>query len=182
MQLLKKAVLGLGILFITVFYAHAQEPGSKTGTDVSGKKMLTGLLSINALAADTVFSWFAANSNAYIPPSPVVSDMQQVKDSIYYMVFLGTWCSDSHFIIPRFLKLFQQAAIADSHLTLVGVDNNKKTLAHLTEPFQVKNVPTIILFKNGKEIGRVVEYGTTGMFEKDITQILQKTGATKKQE
>lgn len=180
MQLLKKIILTLGVLFIITHYVNAQDAGSKTGTDVSGKKMLTGLLSVSSLATDTAFNWFAANSNTYTPPTSAVAAMQQFNDSVHYMVFLGTWCSDSHFIVPRFLKLFQQATITDTHLTLIGVDNNKKTLAHLTEPFQVKNVPTIIMFKDAKEIGRVVEYGTTGMFEKDIEQILRKAETTKK--
>jgi hypothetical protein len=34
------------------------------------------------------------------------------------------------------------------------------------------NVPTIIVLKDGKEIGRVVEYGKTGMFDKELGEII----------
>jgi len=33
-------------------------------------------------------------------------------------------------------------------------------------------VPTIIVLKDGKEIGRVVEYGKTGMFDKELGEII----------
>jgi hypothetical protein len=42
----------------------------------------------------------------------------------------------------------------------------------LSEAFNVLNVPTIIVLKNGREVGRVVEYGTSGMFDKDLGEIL----------
>ena len=43
------------------------------------------------------------------------------------------------------------------------------------EAFAVTNVPTFIVMKNGKEIGRVVEYGKTGMPEKEVAQIIAET-------
>ncbi len=48
----------------------------------------------------------------------------------------------------------------------------KKTLHHLAEAFQVTNVPTFIVLKNGKEIGRVVEYGRYGMIDKELGEIV----------
>ena len=33
-------------------------------------------------------------------------------------------------------------------------------------------VPTIIVMKNGREIGRVVEYGKYGSFDKELGEIL----------
>jgi hypothetical protein len=35
-------------------------------------------------------------------------------------------------------------------------------------------VPTFIVLKNGKEIGRVVEYGKFGMPDKEIGEIVSK--------
>jgi hypothetical protein len=33
-------------------------------------------------------------------------------------------------------------------------------------------VPTVIVMKEGKELGRVVEYGKYGMVEKELTEIV----------
>jgi hypothetical protein len=54
----------------------------------------------------------------------------------------------------------------------LGVDRSKKTIQHLSEAFNILNVPTIIVLKDGKEIGRVVEYGKTGMFDKELGEII----------
>jgi len=45
-------------------------------------------------------------------------------------------------------------------------------LGNLTEKLNVKNVPIIIAFKNGKELGPVVEYGKYGLFEKELAEIV----------
>jgi hypothetical protein len=36
----------------------------------------------------------------------------------------------------------------------------------------VQHVPTIIILKNGKETGRVVEYGVTGKFDEELAKAL----------
>ncbi|HYK56211.1 MAG TPA: thioredoxin family protein, partial [Flavisolibacter sp.] len=67
---------------------------------------------------------------------------------------------------------------SQDRVVLLGVDHNKKTIEHLAEAFGVTNVPTFIVMKNGKEIGRVVEYGKYGMFDKELGEII--SGAAKK--
>jgi hypothetical protein len=42
----------------------------------------------------------------------------------------------------------------------------------LSEALGVVNVPTIIVMKEGKEIGRVVEYGKTGVWDKELGEII----------
>jgi hypothetical protein len=41
----------------------------------------------------------------------------------------------------------------------------------LSEALGVVNVPTIIVMKEGKEVGRVVEYGKTGVWDKELGDI-----------
>ena len=87
-------------------------------------------------------------------------------------MFIGTWCEDSHFIIPKLYATTDAAGFPEKNITLIGVDRNKTTLGNLTEALNVKNVPTIIVMKNGKELGRVVEYGKYGMFDKELAEIV----------
>lgn len=49
----------------------------------------------------------------------------------------------------------------------------KKTLGNLADAFGITNVPTIIVMKEGKEIGRVVEYGKTGRFDKELADMMR---------
>jgi thiol-disulfide isomerase/thioredoxin len=103
--------------------------------------------------------------------------LQQYRDSIRFLVFMGTWCEDSHFIIPRFFALADTAGIKVDHISLVGVDRNKTTWGQLSSTLHVDLVPTIIIYHQGKELGRVVEYGRYGQFDREIGEIIQKAFA-----
>jgi thiol-disulfide isomerase/thioredoxin len=102
-----------------------------------------------------------------------LAGLKKNKDSIQLLVFMGTWCEDSHSVIPKFYTLLDSAGFSKDRVTLIGVDRNKTTLSHLTEALDIKNVPTIIVMKNGKEQGRVIEYGKYGLFDIDLGQILK---------
>lgn len=136
------------------------------------EKSFKGIISREVLVNDTSFKWFAENQRTYKPNSFAIESLQKNKDSVQLLVFMGTWCDDSHYIIPKFYTLADAAGFSEDRITLIGVDRKKTTLSHLAEAFDIKNVPTIMVMKNGKEIGRVVEYGKSGMFDKDLGDIL----------
>ena len=138
------------------------------------EKSVKGILSREVLENDTSFKWYADAQRIYTPKAEAIKALQNNKDTVQLLVFMGTWCEDSHFIIPRLFKLTDAAGFPDSCITLIGVDRNKKTLSHLCEALDVKNVPTIIVMKKGKELGRVVEYGSSGIYDKELAEILNK--------
>jgi thiol-disulfide isomerase/thioredoxin len=138
------------------------------------EKSLKGILSRNVITNDTSFKWYADAQKIYTPKTEAVTALQNSKDSVQLLVFMGTWCEDSHFVIPRLFKLTDAAGFSDDRITLIGVDRSKKTLSHLCEALNITNVPTIIVMKKGKELGRVIEYGTSGMFDKDLAEILSR--------
>lgn len=138
------------------------------------EKTLKGIISREALTSDTSFiKWYTPNQKAYSPNAEAKELLTMHKDSVQLLVFMGTWCEDSQFIIPRLFSLTEAAGFSNDHITLIGVDRNKKTLSHLSEALNITNVPTIIVLKKGKELGRVVEYGKSGMFDKDLAEVLR---------
>lgn len=145
----------------------------QTLTDRNGKKLLKGFITDSLLRADTSFKWFNEAQNIYTPKENVVADLKAAKDSMQYVIFLGTWCGDSHFIIPRFLKTLQHATIDKTKFTLIAVDRTKKDLTNLASAFHITNVPTVIVFKNGKEVGRVIEYGSTGKYDEEVAALVK---------
>lgn len=136
------------------------------------EKTYKGIISRDVLISDSSFKWYAENQKGYTPNAGALEALQKNKDSVQLLVFMGTWCEDSHFIIPRLFKLADAAGFSGDCISLIGVDRSKKTLSHLCEALDIKNVPTIIVMKKGKELGRVVEYGTSGSFDKDLGEIL----------
>ncbi|HRG81127.1 MAG TPA: thioredoxin family protein [Chitinophagaceae bacterium] len=178
---MRKIVQKIAPVFIlTLFgcqYLNAQSPSEvqySTLIERPNEKTLKGILSRQLLTSDTLFRWYAEAQKIYTPPQVAVEAFQLKKDSVQLLVFMGTWCEDSHFIIPRLFKLTDAAGFSDERITLIGVDRNKKTISHLCDALGVTNVPTIIVMKKGKETGRVVEYGSTGSFDKELGELLLK--------
>jgi thiol-disulfide isomerase/thioredoxin len=164
-----KKILLFAILLIAAQASFAQTEISR---DASGNKVVKGFLSRQELVNDTAFKWFGENQQGYVPQQNALQALKANRDSVNIIAFGGTWCGDTHFVLPKFLMLADAAGLSPDRITLIGVDHDKKTIQHLSEAFGITNVPTIIVMKNGKEVGRVVEYGHSGMFDKDLGEIL----------
>ena len=135
--------------------------------------VLKGIVSKYILQNDPSFTWYTSNQNAYKPETAVLNAMEAAKNKFQFVVFGGTWCEDTQFILPKFFKLQEQAGVADKEISFFAVNREKQTLGNMASAFKITNVPTIIVMKDGKEVGRVVEYGKTGKWDKELTDILQ---------
>lgn len=165
-------------LFLILFALITVVSFSQTQYEViqenGGQKILKGIISKELITMDPDFKWYTQNLKPYPAEKETAIQFSKQKDSIQLIVFLGTWCEDSHVIIPKLFPFLDAAGFPNERLTVVGVDRNKKTISHLSDAFNVTNVPTVIVMKEGKELGRVVEYGRTGMVENEITEIATK--------
>ena len=174
---MKKVLLSLFVILAYTLQSQAQGQFMVyPDTAHAGQKVYKGIISKDIILKDTSFTkWYADNQKYYTPMPEAMNAMKLNKDSIELVVFMGTWCEDSHFIIPRLFELSETSGFSNEKITLIGTDRYKKTLSHLSEALNVNNVPTIIVMKKGKELGRIIEYGKTGMFEKDLIEILSGT-------
>ncbi len=160
------------ITLFTSFYFSVVAQSPEISYDVHGNKIIKGFISKKELVTDTAFTWFAKNQSGYVPDLSALQALRAGKDSISIIAFGGTWCGDTKNILPKFYLLADAAGLSPDQITLIGVDHNKKTIQHLSEAFNITNVPTFIVMKNGKEVGRVVEYGHYGMFDKELGEIV----------
>lgn len=160
------------IIAVLVLSAHIVFAQTEVSHDASGNKVLKGFMTKQELATDSAFTWFAQNQQGYTPDQNALQALRANRDSINIIAFGGTWCGDTKYILPKFFVLADAAGLSPDRITLIGVDHGKKTIQHLSEAFGIINVPTIIVMKNGKEMGRVVEYGHSGLFDKDLGEIL----------
>lgn len=166
---MKKIFFAFSLLFSSMAFAQNQ---FETLVERPNEKSLKGIISRQVLLSDSSFKWYAESLKGFTVRTDAREALAAKKDSIRLLVFIGTWCEDSHFIIPKLYATTDAAGFPDSQITLIGVDRNKTTLGNLTETLQVKNVPTIIVLKNGVETGRIVEYGKYGMFDKELAEIV----------
>ena len=139
--------------------------------ETNGTKIMKGVLSKEVLQYEPKFTWFAANELNYKPNANTVKALQ-THSTIQIIAFGGTWCEDTQNILPKFFALLTAAGFNQNQLTVLGVDRAKDTYSNLAKAMGITNVPTFILMHNGKEIGRVIEYGKDGKWDQEIGDIL----------
>lgn len=163
----------IALFFLSGYvYAFSQSQYEVLPDKEENGKIFKGIISRQVLQNEPSFTWYAENLKGYTPNASAVTELKKNKDSVELLVFMGTWCHDSQYIIPKFFSLIDACGFSNDRVTLIGTDRDKKTLSHLAEALNVLNVPTIMVMKNGKELGRVVEYGKYGLFDKEIGEIL----------
>jgi hypothetical protein len=114
------------LLMLVFFTQAAFAQKAEVSKDSEGNNVLKGFVTRQELATDSSFGWFAQNTKGYTPDASAVSALKGEKDSIYILAFGGTWCHDTQFILPKFYALADAAGLAADHITLLGVDHNKK--------------------------------------------------------
>ncbi|MGN6355769.1 MAG: thioredoxin family protein, partial [Parafilimonas sp.] len=136
-------------------------------------KILKGLLSRSDIESDTSFAWFQKNYKLGRPDAKAVAAFKQHAGDFKMLIFAGTWCPDTQNLLPEFYRLTDAAGYPDNNISLIGVDYNKTTFDNLEKTFNVTEVPTFIVMKNGKEVGRIVEYGESGEAMKELGKMVE---------
>jgi thiol-disulfide isomerase/thioredoxin len=164
---------GIFLVLLAAMSLVAQSQKTYEATiDNEGVKIMKGLLSKEVLQYEPSFKWYAENEKNYTPNATTVEALKKHGAAIQILVFGGTWCSDTQNMLPKFYKLITEAGFSQAQLTVWGTDRNKKTYGALAEALGITNVPTYIIMQKGVELGRVVEYGKTGQWDKEIGEII----------
>lgn len=145
-----------------------------TKPDEEEKKFLYGIVTRNQIINDTSFTWYAENSKYAKPAADVVDAIKAGKDKVSLVLFVGTWCHDTQQLLPKYFKSLEAAGFPDERLTIFATDRNKETISNMHKVFAVINVPTIIVMQEGKEVGRVSEFGETGLVDKELGEIFKR--------
>jgi len=152
--------------------AGAPVPVKAYEVSYDNAKVLKGLLHRADIEADTSFKWFKQNMQYGTADMAAIDAFKKNGSKFNVVVFFGTWCEDSQNLVPVFYRLVDKSGYPDANITLIGVDRAKTTLYNLHKSFNITNVPTFIVMKDGKEIGRVVEYGKYGQVDKELGEIV----------
>ena len=110
----------------------------------------------------------------YQPDDKAIETLREGAQEYKLVVFLGTWCEDSHNLIPKLYKVIKEMDVnVEESLVIYALDREKKGRDNIEQQFKITNVPTIIVLKEEKEIGRITETVQKSV-EQDLVNIIEK--------
>ncbi len=153
--------LGVILVGLLSFQAMAQTPYPmyETLPDAEQKKVLKGFITKSQLSGDPDFAWYGETLKYFKPNKEAVATIAEKAYDYQILLFLGTWCPDSHQIVPKYLSTLEAAEFPEHRMVIIALDRQKTGHGNLQRPLNIVNVPTIMVMKDGVEIGRIVEFG-----------------------
>ena len=142
---------------------------------IDDNMMLIGVINEEGLQNEEFIDWYKENYNDHILDTVTIKQIKPKLNKLTIKVFMGTWCSDSQREVAALYKVLKKAEFDMNQLEVIALSQEKDTPNHLEKGFNIEYVPTIIFYKNDKEMGRYVEFAQDTL-EKDILAILNETG------
>ena len=177
---MKKTILLFSFFALTLITSCAQRVivNREVESQKDGK-MLLGTQTLDQFRKDPYKTWFDEEYNSYQIDQPSLAELKKEKLNSYTLVvFVGSWCSDSHREFPRLIKILDALKYNTEKMQIIAVNRKKESPAGEEGLYNISRVPTIIVKKYGKEIGRITEMPETGFLEKDLLNILKKDNSS----
>jgi len=168
-----KMLLVAFIILVVTSLLTAQD--YKIAADIkNGEPLLLGYFPLSVLINDTSFSaWWNEEYDNYGLDYTVLDSLEGKLEDISIKIVLRTTCSDSREQVPRFFKILNELSNPVANITLIGVDRKKNGLSNESEGLEIEFVPTFIFYKDGTEIGRIVETPIESL-ERDMVRIIMR--------
>lgn len=161
----------IALLFIGMDQLQAQdfvrEQDKKTE-----KVLLRGKISFNDIKDESTMKWLQEGADKYEPNPEIIEQLKRMWGNYRFIVFVGTWCSDTKDLLPKFYKTLQMAEIPMDAVEMYAVDRNKQALNLEATFYNIQNVPTFIVNHQHRELGRVVENAKNSI-EQDLLSIIE---------
>ena len=137
--------------------------------------ILVGKISRKLLNDDAHFPWMSRNYALYNKAENTdILFLKGYNTRVTFLVFGGTWCEDTQILLPHFLRVLDEAGFPEKAVTMYGTTRSKETLKKEASKNNITKLPTIIVYKDGKEIGRIEETVRKSI-EVDLKEMLLKT-------
>jgi len=159
------------LLYTLISYSQLNET---VFVEKIGKDILIGECNRTGLQLPQIGDWYMQEYNIYQPSERVIKKIKsEFSNDISITVVLATWCHDSKREVPRFYKIIDLAGIDEKYLTVYSTDLKKTVKGVDISNLDIQRVPTFIIYRNGIEIGRIIESPNRSL-EKDLLKILRK--------
>ncbi|WP_205512881.1 thioredoxin family protein [Longitalea arenae] len=148
---------------------------NREATDKRGNLILLGKSSRERLARAPFDVWFTKNFEAYLVDSSTAVQLKPLLKHKQFLLFMGTWCGDSRREVPRIYKILDYCQVKPSQIQLINLNNSdtayKQSPGHEERGLNILRVPTLVIYEDGREWGRIVESPVLSL-EKDMLAIV----------
>jgi len=166
--------------------APAAEPadiGVKVIEKPDGSKVILGNVTREDIVSN-IAGWDAEYFDCE-PDEAALGELGGRLDGVSLVVVLGTWCSDSYREVPRLWKVLDCLGFSSENIKTFAVERAKATSdsalgqdlvdwsKNVREYYGVKAVESIIVYRGGTELGRIVEAPAKSI-EADLLEILRR--------
>ena len=86
------------------------------------------------------------------------------SDRIVIVDFWATWCGPCNRLTP----VLEKIASENSDIKIAKADIDNENVKELKEKYEIKGYPTMIIFKNGEEVKRILGYREESEILKEI--------------
>ena len=145
-------------------------PESLLGKDLEGNEILVGKISF-AQMAHYCKEWYSPDYNRYKVNGGLLEQIKPLLKGKEVTLLMGTWCEDSQREVPGMMKILAEAGYAIAQMEIIAVDEDKRTPSGVEQAYKATYVPALIVYQNGEEINRIVEF-PLGTLEEDLLAIL----------
>lgn len=159
------------LLFILSSILRSQDK-NKIIEDENSEPMLIGYCTRNVFSDSVFASWFNPEYESYEPDSATVELLKENMEDVDIILAMGSWCSDSQLYVPEFYRVLDEINYPANDITLIAVNEDKKTEGDELEGLEIEFVPTIIFYKDSQELGRIIEIPNESI-EEDILEIVR---------
>ncbi len=131
--------------------------------------ILTGILGFEELRQQPGYE---ANFEAYQADAALIAKLAAIDTPTELVVIVGTWCPDCHRETPRLAKILAQANNPNLTVKYIGIDRSRTDPEGLAAQYDFQRIPTMLVFQQGEEQGRIVERPASESLEQDLVNIL----------
>ena len=99
---------------------------------------------------------YRRSANAYESDPAVVAELAELGAGVEVRTVFGSWCHVCERFMPRGLKVHEQLQESPLRFTYYGLGDDNPWGDAEVERLAVKELPTAIVYRDGREIGRYV--------------------------
>ena len=132
---------------------------SQSYINEKGDTHLWGASTIEDFSTGDYADWYSENSKEY--KTTILKAEASLLEGVDVEIFVGTWCGDTKFLVPKFIETWKQLGLDTKRLSIIALHNEgsnyKQGPSKETIGRNIHRVPTFVFSKSDKEIGRIVE-------------------------